>query len=96
MRPIRQRRTLKPAGEEIQKVEEPKGGSTVLVVAMLVFLGMGLLCLGGAFVLLDQPDSSFRIDWLGLDVSFGRLMGLSTIFMAMTVMLKGVIQMFRR
>jgi hypothetical protein len=92
MRPIRQRRTPKPAVEPSQEPAGSKGDSRVLVWAMVGFLVLGFVCLGLAFFLIDQPDSRYRIAWLSLDVTFGRLMGLSTIFMAMTVMMKGVLQ----
>lgn len=94
MRPIRQRRTPKPAVEPSREPAGSSGDSRVLVWAMVGFLFLGLVCLGLAFFLIDQPDSRFGPPWSAF--TFGRLMGLSTIFMAMTVLLKGVIQMFRR
>lgn len=96
MRPIRERRTPKPAVEveEVQKPVGSSGDSRVLVWAMVGFLLLGFVCLGLAFFALDQPDSRFGPPWSAF--TFGRLMGLSTIFMAMTVMIKGVIQIFRR
>lgn len=96
MRPIRQRRTPKPLGEEVVEVEKPKGGSTVLVAAMLVFLGMGLLCLAGSFMMLILPDSRFQLDLPWFDTASSGLLGLSTIFMAMTLLMKMVIQLFER
>ncbi len=96
MRPIRERRTLKPAveAEEVKKLAGSSGDSKVLVWAMVGFLLLGFVCLGLAFFTIDQPGSRFAGPWSAF--TFGRLMGLSTIFMAMTVLLKGVLQMFRR
>jgi hypothetical protein len=96
MSPIRQRRTPEPAIEPSEEPAGSTGNSKVLVWAMVGFLVLGFVCLGLAFFLIDEPDSRFRIAWLSLDITFGRLMGLSTIFMAMSVMMKGVIQLFRR
>jgi len=93
MRPIRERRTLKPAVEPSPEPAGSTGSSKVLVWAMIIFLLLGFVCLGLAFFLID-PDSRFPEPWSVF--TFGRLMGLSTIFMAMTVMIKGVIQIFRR
>ncbi|HEX6904420.1 MAG TPA: hypothetical protein VF789_32225 [Thermoanaerobaculia bacterium] len=93
MRPIRQRRTPKPAVEPPQEPAGSTGNSKVLVWAMIIFLFLGFVCLGLAFFLID-PSSRFGPPWSAF--TFGRLMGLSTIFMAMSVMVKGVIQIFRR
>jgi hypothetical protein len=96
MRPIRERRTPKPAVEveEVQKPAGSSGDSRVLVWAMVGFLLLGLVCLGLAFFAIDRPGSRFAGPWSAF--TFGRLMGLSTIFMAMTVLMKGVIQLFQR
>ena len=94
MRPIQQRRTPTPAVEPSQEPAGSTGNSKVLVWAAVGFLVLAFVCLGLAFFALDRPDSRFAEPWSAF--TFGRLMGLSTIFMAMAAMMKGVIQMFRR
>lgn len=95
MRPIRQWHAQRPALEEAGKPPRVTD-SRVLVWAMVGFLVLALLCLGAALAVLVLPDSRFHFDPPWFDFAFSRLMGLATIFAAMSAMMKLVINLFRR
>jgi hypothetical protein len=98
MRPIRRapKPVHTPAGEEVREAEESGGGSKILVISMVVFLGISFLFLGAALAVLELPDSRFHIDRPWFDSAFSGFMGLSTICAAASLLMKLVIQLSRR